>query len=234
MTRNWPMVLALLVPTPLTVVLPAHTAQAEAGDVGSTRALYLGLIRQARLDGKPRAALAYLDDFDRQYANDREAKVLRVNCLLDLGQVDAASTALGGIPDAARHADAQTVRGHVLATQGRWVEAASAYIAAESLSPADPFISNALGFAQLRAGDPQRAVETLKRAQDLAPDTAHGSAVVRNNLVLALTAAGRQGEATALLHGIRDTVERSRLQAQLAAEVARIAPAESASAPRLP
>ena len=104
MTRNWPMVLALLVPTPLTVVLPAHTAQAEAGDVGSTRALYLGLIRQARLDGKPRAALAYLDDFDRQYANDREAKVLRVNCLLDLGQVDAASTALVGIPDAARHA----------------------------------------------------------------------------------------------------------------------------------
>jgi Flp pilus assembly protein TadD len=217
------LVTVVLAALPLAMPGPASAVRSDAAEVASTRTLYLVLIRQARLDGKPRAALAYLDDFDRQHPGDREAKVLRVNCLLDLGQVAAAEAALAQIPNAGRSADALAVRGHVLAAQGRWSDAAGAYAAAQAASPADPFIGNALGYAQLRSGQAEQAVETLKRALDLAPDAAHGQAVARNNLALALTAAGRSAEAAALLAKIRDAGERARLQDQLAAEAARLA-----------
>lgn len=199
----------------------ARSAEPAAAE-GSTRTLYLMLIRQARQDGKARAALAYLDDFERQYPSDREAQVLRVNCLLDLGQVDAAQAAVSRLPASDQDGDAMAVRGHVLAAQSRWAEAVGAYAAAQAASPADPFIGNAYGYAELRAGQSAQAVETLKRALDLAPDAAHGSTVVRNNLALALMAAGRSDEAAALVARVRDTGERSKLRTQLAVEAARL------------
>jgi Flp pilus assembly protein TadD len=110
----------------------------------------------------------------------------------------------------------------VLAAQDRWGEAVTAYIAAQAASPADPLIGNALGYAQLRTGQAEQAVETLKRALDLAPDIAQGHDVVRNNLALALTASGRIDEATALVARVRDSSERLRLGNRLAAEAARL------------
>jgi len=217
----------------LTIPQPAWAGKPQVGAEESTRALYLGLIRQARIDGKARAALAYLDDFDRQHPGDREAQVLRVNCLLDLGQVEAAQAALARVANDHGDADVLAVRGHVLSAQGRWTEAVSAYLLAQAASPADPFVGNALGYAQLRSGDASRAVETLKRALDLAPDAAHGNAVVRNNLALAWTAAGRSDEAGALLAQVRDPAERARLRAGLAAETVRDAALESGPAPRM-
>lgn len=199
----------------------ARPADPDA-NVGSTRTLYLSLIRQARVDGKARAALAYLDDFARHYPDDREARILRVNCLLDLGQIDQAQAAATQIPASDRSGEAMAVRGHVLAAQDRWGEAVTAYIAAQAASPADPLIGNALGYAQLRTGQAEQAVETLKRALDLAPDIAQGHDVVRNNLALALTAAGRIDEAAALVARVRDSSERLRLGNRLAAEAARL------------
>lgn len=211
---------------------PVLAAKTQVEAEGSTRTLYLVLIRQARIDGKARAALAYLDDFDRQHPGDREAQVLRVNCLLDLGQVEVAQAALARLPADTREADVLAVRGHVLSAQSRWSEAATAYASAQAASPADPFIGNALGYAQLRSGDLASAVETLKRALDLAPDAAHGNAVVRNNLALALTAAGRSAEASALLARVRDLGERARLQTQLAIEADKVVRPHGGSAPQ--
>jgi Flp pilus assembly protein TadD len=217
--------LALLA-TALAATAPVSSpvlAKAEpAAEEGSTRTLYLALIRQARLDGKPRAALAYLDDFDRRHPGDREAQVLRVNCLLDLGQTDAAEAALVRVSADDPGGEALAVRGHVLAARARWAEAAQAYAQAQAASPADSFIGNALGYAQLRAGRLAEAVETLKRALDLAPDAAHGNALVRNNLALALTATGRTREAAALLARVRNPAERQRLQTRLATEAANL------------
>lgn len=185
----------------------------------STRGLYMALIRQARSDGRPRAAIAYLDDFDRQNPDDREGQLLRVNCLLDLGQVAAARTALGRIPANDRSGAAQAVRGHVLAAEGAWAEASARYAAALKESPADPFIANALGYALLRSGQAGLAAESLRGARDLAPD----DDVVRNNLVLALTMSGRLGEAEAVLAQVPDGQERARVRGQVAAEAARLA-----------
>lgn len=214
--------LAALVAVPA----PALAKTEPAAEEGSTRTLYLALIRQARLDGKPRAALAYLDDFDRRHRGDREAQVLRVNCLLDLNQIEAAEAALARVPAGDRSGDALAVRGHVLAARARWAEAAQAYAQAQAASPADPFVGNALGYAQLRVGRAGDAIETFKRALDLAPDAAHGQTLVRNNLALALTAAGRTDEAAALVARVRDHAERQRLQARLAVEATKLAKEE--------
>ncbi len=214
----------LLLASAAAVPASAVDRTAAVQEENSTRTLYLTLIRQARDDGRARAALAYLDDFDRQHPDDRDARVLRVNCLLDLGQVEAARTALGRIAANDRSGPALAVRGHVLAAEEQWPQAAVQYAAALQASPADPFIANALGYARLRSGMTAQAVETLRSAHDLAPD----DETVRNNLILALTLNGRLGEADALLARVRDAKAKAQLRGQIAGEAARIAAAGGA------
>ncbi len=79
-------------------------------------------------------------------------------------------------------------------------------------------LRNALGFAQLRAGMVAEAAESLRGALDLSP----GAAVIRNNLLLALKAAGQNAEADALLSTVRDGRERDTLRRQIATEAARL------------
>lgn len=193
--------------------LPAHAAPA-AQEAAATRNLYLLLIRQARTDGRPRAALAYLADFERKHPGDKEARILRVNCLLDLGQIDEAERAARGIPDAPG-GDAATVRGHILAARGQWPAAIEHYRAALAADPANALTANALGYAQIRAGDTATAIETLRAATDLAPT----NAVIRNNLLLALVLAGRDAEAEAQLIRLPGG---GALRGQIAAEAARL------------
>ena len=182
---------------------------------GPTRGLYLQLIRQARTDGRPRAAIAYLDDFDRQYPGDPDAHILRINSLLDLGDVDGAERAASTLPN---DKGSSAIRGHILSARGLWDDAASFYRSAVANSPADPLLRNALGYALLRAAMADQAVDTLRAAHDLAP----GDRVIRNNLLLALTVAGRSAEVEAALRQIRDEREQSALRRHLTAEAARM------------
>ncbi|HEX7876142.1 MAG TPA: tetratricopeptide repeat protein [Sphingobium sp.] len=191
------MILALLLAAAAPVDAPA-----------STRSLYLQLIHQARADGRPRAALAYLDDFDRRYPGDPDARALRVNSLLDLGDVDGAESAAANLHDNA-------MRGHLLAARNRWSEAVPLYRAAIAASPADPLLRNALGYALLRAGKADQAIEPLRAAIDLAP----ADRVIRNNLLLALTIAGHGAEAEAML---RHVPEQASLRRQLAAQASQL------------
>jgi Flp pilus assembly protein TadD len=202
---------------------PAVAAEADkdVAALADTRDLYMTLIRQARADGRARAAIAYLDDFDRHHPGDRESQLLRINCLLDLGQVDAAAAALARIPASDRGGATLAVRGHVLAARGQWPQAAVQYAAALQANPTDAMIANALGYAWLRAGQTAQAVETLRSAHDLAP----GDVVPRNNLILALMMNGRVGEAEALLSTVADAKEKSGLRQQVVKEAARLATA---------
>ena len=193
-------------------LLPLLLAAADTS--GSTRSLYLQLIHQARADGRPRAAIAYLDDFDRRYPGDRDARILRVNSLLDLNDLNAAEAAAAALPDHGGSA----LRGHLLAARGHWSEAIASYSQAVQASPADPMLRNALGFAQLRAGLAAEAAESLRGALDLSP----GTPVIRNNLLLALKAAGQNAEAETLLSTIRDEPQRDALRRQIAAQAARL------------
>lgn len=200
----------------LALSAPLQAARAP-DDVPSTRPLYLQLIQQARIDGRPRAALAYLDDFERRYPHDLEARILRVNSLLDLGRVEEAGTLAQALPDD-RNGTVSAVRGHVAAAGNDWTGATAYYQTARTARPADPFIRNALGYAFLRVGRYSEAIDALKGAADLAP----GDEVIRNNLILALLAAGQRAEANRVLQGIRDTDARANLRKTLLAEVERI------------
>ncbi|WP_240962494.1 tetratricopeptide repeat protein [Sphingobium sp. TB-6] len=183
-------------------------APVQAEEAPDTRGLYLQLIHQARSDGRPRAALAYLDDFERRYPGDAEARLLRVNSLIDLGQIDAAEAV--ALPVETADGGVSAVRGHLLAARGRWTEAAAFYEQAGRASPADPLLRNALGYALLRAGQAGAAIEALRGASDLAPQMA----VIRNNLLLALMVGGRGAEAEAGLRRIGDGGLRQKLTAE--------------------
>jgi Flp pilus assembly protein TadD, contains TPR repeats len=199
------------------LLLAALLASAPVEAPPETRSLYLQLIHQARADGRTRAALAWLDDFDRRYPGDADARLLRVNALLDLGQIDAAEAV--PLPADARNGSVNAVRGHLFAARQRWAEAAGSYATAAQASPADPLLRNALGYALLREGRTAQAVESFRAAVDLAPQ----EPVIRNNLLLALTLAGRRDEAEALLRRL-DPATQSRLRRQIAAEQGRMKP----------
>lgn len=202
----------------LGLAAPAFAGAPEAPLNAGTRSLYLQLIGQARTDGRPRAALAYLDDFERQFPADLDARILRINSLLDLGEVDKAETAAAALP-ANGDGRLDIVRGHLRVAHGRWAEAVPFYQAAIHANPADALLRNALGYAQLRAGQHAAAVETLRGAADLAP----GETVIRNNLALALTVDGQPEQAAAILRTVTDPRANALLSGQIAAEAARIA-----------
>ncbi len=202
----------------LGLAVPALAGAPEAPLNAGTRGLYLQLIGQARADGRPRAALAYLDDFERQFPSDVDARILRINSLLDLGEIDKAETAAAALPSGS-DSRLDIVRGHLRVAHGRWAEAVPFYQAAMRTNPADALLRNALGYAQLRAGQHAAAVETLRGAADLAP----GETVIRNNLALALTVDGQPDQAAAILRTVADPSARAALSGQISAEAARIA-----------
>lgn len=206
----------------LTLALPLPALAGDRDDAAqhteSARNLYFLLIGQARKDGRPRAALAYLNDFDQKFPGNVESAILRVNCLLDLDQVDQAQETLAQIPDKDRSPGTQIIRGHVASAQNAWDQAISYYQQALQVQPVDPLTSNALGYAYLRSGRNGLAVESLKRAADLSPS----NGVIRNNLILALTVSGRMDEAESRQAAILDPNQRRSLRAQIMAEAIRL------------
>lgn len=202
--------------------LPKDTTRAteDRTTAQSTRGLYLQLIRQVRADNRPRAALAYLDDFEKKYAGDLDAKILRINCLLDLGDVAAAKEVVDSLPKNSRTPSdvVETARGHVLAAKGQWIQASQRYQIASGINPTDPNIRNALGYAQLRSGEIDLAIVSLRSAADLSPN----SEVIRNNTLLAFELSGNTREFSNLLSKIRDASKRQKLQMQTYAEAKRL------------
>lgn len=192
-----------------------HRLEARTKDEqqASSRGLYLDLIRQARNDGRPRAAIAFLDDFEMQFPSDVEALVLRINCLLDLNELAEAEAVLRRLPNTARAGQlgANAARGHVNAALKRWPEAVSYYRLALAAKPADANLFNALGYAQIRSGKAREAIDTLRSASELAPN----SQVIRNNLLLALLLGGEVETVRNALGLIPDEAQRTALEAQL-------------------
>ena len=79
--------------------------------------------------------------------------------------------------------------------EGRWQEAAEAYLKAVAHDPSDARALNALGIAQAMLSRPDSAIAAFERAVDLSPQNAG----YRNNLGFALLSAGRPAGALAHL-----------------------------------
>ncbi|MDE2514843.1 MAG: tetratricopeptide repeat protein [Rhodospirillales bacterium] len=185
---------------------PAESALPAAAPLDATHArkLYLLVIDGMRHDGQARAALAYLDDYDRVYPGDPHATLLRADCLLQTGQADQAEPLYRSLMSGAYAAAAQGGLGRVAARQGQWDEAATAFHAALRLDPSQAGYINDLGYVDLRRGRYDAALASLRQAAELQP----GDLRTRNNLILALHLAGKDAEAQRIIRAIPDPAQR--------------------------
>jgi len=206
----------------LTLAGPVSAQPDAARGLPATRSLYLDLIQQARADGRARAAIAFLDDYDRHYPGDVQARVLRINCLLDLHQIDEAEGVMKQLRPADQTgsfaAQVDAVRGHVLAARDRWGDSVPFYTAAVAADPTSAWLRNALGYSLLRDHQADRAVEALRDARDLAPD----SPIIRNNLWLAYALSGRGQLLTHALDSLPDRDASADLRRRIEAEATRL------------
>jgi Flp pilus assembly protein TadD len=168
-----------------------------------------------RTTGKPYAALANLDEFDRRYGHDDEVDALRGDCLVDIGEYAKADAVYHKLLQGAAAGQAYRGLGRSAGQRGDWAAAVGSFSEAVRREPAAADRLNDLGYALLKSGDAPAAVFRLRQAHDLAP----ADVTVFNNLILALSAAGSRPEAHALLEKL-DPAARLRIAAVLAAQEA--------------
>jgi Flp pilus assembly protein TadD len=194
-------------------------------DTARTRKLFLMLVDGLRQQGKSRAALAFLNDYNRQFPGDPTARRLQADCLLDTGDYAGASRLYAALRDGDQAAAAYAGLGRVAAAKRDWPDAVAQFTEATRRAPADANYVNDLGFALVRTGQYDRGLAMLQQAAQLDPN----STVVRNNLVLGLTLAGREPDAARLVKTITDP--RQREQAALLLRVSTAANQPVTAAP---
>lgn len=191
-------------------------------DTARTRTLFLMLVDGLRQQGKSRAALAFLDDYNRQFPGDPTARRLQADCLLDTADYAGASRLYATLRDGDQAAAAYAGLGRVAAAKRDWPDAVTQFTEATRRAPADANYVNDLGFALVRTGQYDRGLNVLRQAAQLDSN----NRVVRNNLVLGLTLAGHETDAARLVKAIDDPQER-----QQAALLLRVSTAANAPVP---
>lgn len=178
--------------------------EAATLDAEHTRQLYLIVVDRLRRQGSERAALSYLDAYDRQYPADPQARLMRADCLMSIGDGEAAAPVYTELLTSGHRAAASAGLGKVAVARADWEAAHRYFQTAVSLSPSTPEYVNNLAYAQMRSGRTDAALATLRQAQELDP----GNVLVRNNMILCLQLSGRGAEAQAMLAAIGSADER--------------------------
>jgi len=174
--------------------------EAARMDEKREQTLFLAVVEGLRDGGQSRAALAYLDAFDKTYPGVPDAALLRAECLLDVGKPAEAAPVFAGLITTSYAAAANAGLGKVAAASGDWTTATRNFREASRLEPSRAQYANDLGFAELRQGDYSGAIDMLSRAAELAPD----NKFIRNNLIIGLHLSGRNQEAARLIDGIAE------------------------------
>lgn len=186
-------------------------ADAQAFKAPESRALYFKLIHDMREQGHSRAALAHLDEFERRFPKEPRARILRADCLVDIGDVAQAEGIYRRLLHGSEAADAYAGLGRIRGLSGDWRGAVVYLNKASTLQPTSSKHLNDYGFALLQSGDAAAALARLRQAAELAPRNPQ----VRNNLILALASAGEIAEARARAAAIADEPERRQVEAAL-------------------
>ena len=192
-----------------------------------TRKLFLIVVDGLRKQGRSRAALAFLADYNRQFPNDREAMLLQAECLLDTGAFEQAKpiyTALATGPSAAA---AYAGLGNIAAAGHDWANATSQFEEATRRDPSNAAYVNDLGFALVHIGQYDRGLAKLQEATQLDP----ASRTARNNLILGMTLAGHPNQAAELVETIADPRDRDNASQLLHVTTAANEPARAVLAP---
>ncbi len=193
---------------------PPAFGVAAAGQAGTPRALYLDMIAGLRQRGLHRAALAHLDEYERQHGATAATTLMRGQSLLEIGQERAAVAAFSAIPEGPERAAAQAGIGMALGRAGDWEGAASAFAEAVRREPTNARHVNNLGFALLRRGEAEEAEFRLRTAVELDP----ASPEIRNNLAVLLLATNRRPQGEQMLASVPDPALRATMR-RVAAQI---------------
>ena len=192
---------------------PAPVA-AEEGKALPSQAqsdLYLGVVDGLIHQERYEAAIAFLAKYQKSEPLTPRYHTLAGDALVGAGRTEEALAAYRQALDSDMAAAAYNGMGRALSAKGRWSEAAENFRKAATIDPANPIYLNNFGYAQLkqdyRGADLAPVVNELQRAHELDP----GSALIRNNLALALAQAGREAELKALLDTIPAAERRDRI-----------------------
>jgi Flp pilus assembly protein TadD len=177
---------------------------ASSLDTKHTQTLYLAIMNGLRDQGQARAALAYLDEFDKIYPGDSYAALLRAQCLMDVGKIKQAEPVFILLLQTRYAAAANAGLGSIAAAHNDWDHAVASFREASRLEPSHAQYANDLGFSQVRLGDYDGGIDMLGRASELAPS----DRFIRNNLILALHLSGKDDDANRLIEEIPDSTER--------------------------
>jgi Flp pilus assembly protein TadD len=173
-------------------------------DAQNTRRLFLILIDTLHKQGKTRAALAFLEAYNKQFSNDKDAMLLQAQCLTDTGAFQQAKPLFAALLTSPRAAAAYAGLGDIAASGHDWANAAIQFEKATYLDPSNAAYVNDLGFALIRIGQYDRGLAKLQQATQLDP----ANRIARNNLILGMTLAGRPSEAAQLVNTISDPNDR--------------------------
>ncbi|MGB0920356.1 MAG: tetratricopeptide repeat protein [Alphaproteobacteria bacterium] len=161
-----------------------------------SKALYMTLIASLAADGKHRAALAYLDDFDTRWPNDPNAISIRADQHLALRELRTAALEYQKLRRFDANAKADAGLGRVAGALGKWDRAVTYLSRAVRQHPANASYLNNLGYAHLKKSQPNRARKLLERAYEIEPENQQ----VRNNLMVAMALTGDQATVLKVLN----------------------------------
>ncbi|HEY4345576.1 MAG TPA: tetratricopeptide repeat protein [Parvibaculum sp.] len=183
----------------------------EAPPASSTSELYLTIVEGLIDQGRYRAALGYLDQYAVSEKKTPRFNMMHGEALLGVGKYDEATKAFSALEGTDLAAIGYNGLGRVEATRERWGEAERYFTQAVAARPSSADYLNNLGFAEIHLGGNDalaKAEFNLRQAQELDPK----SVSIRNNLVLALSLAGKKEDAQAVLADIPTTRERVAVQ----------------------
>lgn len=192
-------------------MLGASSSEAKAPPEASTSELYLTIVQGLIDQGRYRAALGYLDQYAVTEKKSPRFNMMHGEALLGVGKHDEAAKAFAALEGTDLAAVGYNGLGRVAASRGDWAQAEGHFAQAVAARPSSADYLNNLGFAEIHIGGDAalaKAEFNLRQAQELSP----ASASIRNNLVLALTMAGKEDEARAVIDGIATPRERAEVQ----------------------
>jgi Flp pilus assembly protein TadD len=194
----------------------------SASDPERKREFFLAVVSGLRRESKSRAALGFLDDYDKIYPGDPRAALLRADCLVDIGDLDGATKIYTALAETPQAAGAAAGLGAIAGARGDWQGAVTELKRAVALEPTNVRFVNNLGFAQMQAGDLESAEYELRKAAEIDPRNVG----VRNNLIILLLRAGKRDEAQRMLAQL-SPAERAQIEKMTASSGARRAPART-------
>lgn len=191
-------------------VLEPSSGKADALGETTTTKLYLTIVEGLIDQGRYRAALGYLDQYAVAEKKTPRYTMLRGEALLGVERYDEAAAAFSELRKTDLAAAGYNGLGRVAAARDRWAEAEQHFAQAVAMRPSSADYLNNLGFAELHLGGDMlpKAEFNLRQGHEIDP----ASASIRNNLVLALTMAGKEEEARAVLDSIAVPRERVAVQ----------------------